>query len=191
MSFYFTDQIQLSFNRIFHQCNKDIAWEGKAELDALVKADEEGQEIPGIGDVYAILARVYSGPQFTWIEAGFPEDDTKAYSYLHTAIRRGSAIAILQAMRTAGALTPTIEKELPMTKDEAFQRVYEGAQKGCSYCAYAIANVFQWEDYRILPSAQKVADEGQPSAFVRFLKALFVQPDQRRLANKITAIAQD
>ena len=111
MSFYFTDQIQQSFNKIFHQCNKDIAWEGKAELDALVKLDEEGQKIPGIGDVYAILARVYSGPQFTWIEAGFPEDDTKAYSYLHTAIRKGSAIAILQAMRTSGALTPTIEKE--------------------------------------------------------------------------------
>ena len=78
MSFYFTDQIQQSFNKIFHQCNKDIAWAGKAELDALVKLDEEGQKIPGIGDVYAILARVYSGPQFTWIEAGFPEDDTKA-----------------------------------------------------------------------------------------------------------------
>ena len=63
-----------------------------------MKLDEEGQKIPGIGDVYAILARVYSGPQFTWIEAGFPEDDTKAYSYLHTAIRKGSAIAILQAI---------------------------------------------------------------------------------------------
>ena len=61
MSFYFTDQIQQSFNKIFHQCNKDIAWEGKAELDALVKLDEEGQKVPGIGDVYAILARVYSG----------------------------------------------------------------------------------------------------------------------------------
>ena len=190
MSFYFTDQIQQSFNKIFHQCNKDIAWEGKAELDALVKLDEEGQKIPGIGDVYAILARVYSGPQFTWIEAGFPEDDTKAYSYLHTAIRKGSAIAILQAMRTSGALTPTIEKELPMTKDQAFQRVYEGAQKGCSYCAYAIANVFQWGDYHILPSSQKVANEGEPSTFVRFLKGLFAQADQRRFANKITAIAQ-
>ena len=190
MSFYFTDQIQQSFNKIFHQCNKDIAWAGKAELDALVKLDEEGQKIPGIGDVYAILARVYSGPQFTWIEAGFPEDDTKAYSYLHTAIRKGSAIAILQAMRTSGALTPTIEKELPMTKDEAFQRVYEGAQKGCSYCAYAIANVFQWGDYHILPSAKKVANEGEPSGFVHFLKGLFVQADQRRLANKVTAIAQ-
>ena len=190
MSFYFTDQIQQSFNKIFHQCNKDIAWEGKAELDALVKLDEEGQTIPGIGDVYAILARVYSGPQFTWIEAGFPEDDTKAYSYLHTAIRKGSAIAILQAMRTSGALTPTIEKELPMTKDEAFQRVYEGAQKGYSYCAYAIANVYQWGDYHILPSAKKVANEGEPSGFARFLKGLFVQADQRRLANKVTAIAQ-
>ena len=190
MSFYFTDQIQQSFNKIFHQCNKDIAWEGKAELETLVKLDEEGQTIPGIGDVYAILARVYSGPQFTWIEAGFPEDDTKAYSYLHTAIRKGSAIAILQAMRTSGALTPTIEKELPMTKDEAFQRVYEGAQKGCSYCAYAIANVYQWGDYHILPSAKKVANEGEPSTFARFLKGLFVQADQRRLANKVNTIAQ-
>ena len=190
MSFYFTDQIQQSFNKIFHQCNKDIAWAGKAELEALVKLDEEGQTIPGIGDVYAILARVYSGPQFTWIEAGFPEDDTKAYSYLHTAIRKGSAIAVLQAMRTSGALTPTIEKELPMTKDEAFQRVYEGAQKGCSYCAYAIANVYQWGDYHILSSAKKVANEGEPSGFARFLKGLFVQADQRRLANKVTAIAQ-
>ena len=190
MSFYFTDQIQQSFNKIFHQCNKDIAWEGKAELETLVKLDEEGQTILGIGDVYAILARVYSGPQFTWIEAGFPEDDSKAYSYLHTAIRKGSAIAILQAMRTSGALTPTIEKELPMTKDEAFQRVYEGAQKGCSYCAYAIANVYQWGDYHILPSAKKVANEGEPSGFARFLKGLFVQADQRRLANKVTAIAQ-
>lgn len=190
MSFYFTDQIQQSFNKVFHQCNKDIAWEGKAELETLVKLDEEGQTIPGIGDVYAILARVYSGPQFTWIEAGFPEDDSKAYSYLHTAIRKGSAIAILQAMRTSGALTPTIEKELPMTKDEAFQRVYEGAQKGCSYCAYAIANVYQWGDYHILPSAKKVANEGEPSGFARFLKGLFVQADQRRLANKVNTIAQ-
>ena len=190
MSFYFTDQIQQSFNKIFHQCNKDIAWAGKAELDTLVKLDEEGQKIPGIGDVYAILARVYSGPQFTWIEAGFPEDDTKAYSYLHTAIRKGSAIAILQAMRTSGALTPTIEKELPMTKNQAFQRVYEGAQKGCSYCAYAIANVFQWGDYRLLPSARKIVNEGEPSGVVHFLKSLFVQVDQHRLANKVTAIAQ-
>ena len=190
MSFYFTDQIQQSFNKIFHQCNKDIAWAGKAELDTLVKLDEEGQKVPGIGDVYAILARVYSGPQFTWIEAGFPEDDTKAYSYLHTAIRKGSAIAILQAMRTSGALTPTIEKELPMTKDQAFQHVYEGAQKGCSYCAYAIANVFQWGDYRLLPSAQKIVNEGEPSGVVHFLKSLFAQVDQRRLANKVTAIAQ-
>ena len=190
MSFYFTDQIQHSFNKIFHQCNKDIAWAGKAELDALVKLDEEGQKIPGIGDVYAILARVYSGPQFTWIEAGFPEDDTKAYSYLHTAIRKGSAIAILQAMRSSGALTPTIEKELPMTKGQAFQRVYEGAKKGCSYCAYAIANVFQWRDYRLLPSAQKIVNEGEPSGVVHFFKSLFVQVDQRRLDPKITSIAQ-
>ena len=93
-------------------------------------------------------------------------------------------------MRTSGALTPTIEKELPMTKNQAFQRVYEGAQKGCSYCAYAIANVFQWGDYRLLPSARKIVNEGEPSGVVHFLKSLFVQVDQHRLANKVTAIAQ-
>ena len=169
MSLLLLDQIQQSFNKIFHQCNKILLGRARLSLIPLVKLDEEGQEIPGIGDAYAILARVYSGPQFTWIEAGFPEDDTKAYSYLHTAIRKGSAIAILQAMRTSGALTPTIEKELPMTKDQAFQRVYEGAQKGCSYCAYAIANVFQWGDYRLLPSARKIVNEGEPSGVVHFL----------------------
>lgn len=72
MSFYFTDQIQLSFNKIFHQCNKDIAWAGKAELDALVKLDEEGQKIPGIGDVYAILARVYEAPKRVVLTAPTP-----------------------------------------------------------------------------------------------------------------------
>ena len=45
-------------------------------------------------------------------------------------------------------------------------------------------------DYHILPSAQKVANEGEPSAFIRFLKGLFAQADQRRFANKVTAIAQ-
>ena len=45
-------------------------------------------------------------------------------------------------------------------------------------------------DYHILPSAQGLANEGEPSAFVRFLKGLFAQTDLRRLANKVTAIAQ-
>lgn len=35
MSFYFTDQIQQSFNKIFHQCNKDIAWEVRLSLTPL------------------------------------------------------------------------------------------------------------------------------------------------------------
>ncbi|MBS5148190.1 MAG: sel1 repeat family protein [Veillonella sp.] len=133
MSFYFTDQIQQSFNKIFHQCNKDIAWAGKAELDALVKLDEEGQKIPGIGDVYAILARVYSGPQFTWIEAGFPEDDTKAYSYLHTAIRKGSAIAILQAMR----LTYAEQDNRAMEE----QVIFEGAAAGLPLMMYLAGDI--------------------------------------------------
>ena len=41
-----------------------------------------------------------------------------------------------------------------------------------------------------MPSAQKIVNEGKPSGVVHFLKSLFVQADQRRLANKVTAIAQ-
>ena len=66
---------------------------------------------------------------------------------------------------------------------------WRAAQKGCSYCAYAIANVFQWGDYHVLPSAQKIVNEGEPSGVVHFLKSLFVRVDQRRLDAKITSIA--
>ena len=62
MSFYFYSIKYSSLSiKIFHQCNKDIAWAGKAELDAL-EIGRGRSKIPGIGDVYAILARVYSGP---------------------------------------------------------------------------------------------------------------------------------
>lgn len=45
-------------------------------------------------------------------------------------------------------------------------------------------------DYRLLPSAQKIVNEDEPSGIVHFLKSLFVQVDQRRLDAKITSIAQ-
>ena len=32
-----------------------------------------------LGDAYALLARVYAGPRFTWAESGFPEDNMRTY----------------------------------------------------------------------------------------------------------------
>ena len=65
-----------------------------------------------------------------------------------------------------------------------------GRPKGCSYCAYAIANVFQWGITTSYHRLKRWLMKGEPSTFVRFLKGLFAQADQRRFANKITAIAQ-
>lgn len=45
-------------------------------------------------------------------------------------------------------------------------------------------------DYRLLPSAQKIVNEDEPSGVVHFLKSLFVQVDQRRLDAKIISLAQ-
>ena len=41
-----------------------------------------------LGDAYALLARVYAGPRFTWAESGFPEDNMRTYQCLHDSIRR-------------------------------------------------------------------------------------------------------
>ena len=61
-----------------------------------------------LGDAYALLARVYAGPRFTWAESGFPEDNMRTYQCLHDSIRHNSPIGTLQALRIAGSITPTI-----------------------------------------------------------------------------------
>ncbi len=63
--------------------------------DALkIANDPETREL---GDAYALLARVYAGPRFTWEESNFPEDNMRTYQCLHDSIRRCSPIGTLQA----------------------------------------------------------------------------------------------
>ena len=65
--------------------------------DALkIANDPEAREL---GDAYALLARVYAGPRFTWEESNFPEDNMRTYQCLHDSIRRCSPIGTLQALR--------------------------------------------------------------------------------------------
>ena len=45
------------------------------ELYIMLKNPEERE----LGDAYALLARVYAGPHFTWEESGFPEDNMRTY----------------------------------------------------------------------------------------------------------------
>ena len=48
-----------------------------AREDALTIANDP--EARRLGDAYALLARVYAGPRFTWEESNFPEDNMRTY----------------------------------------------------------------------------------------------------------------
>ena len=128
-----------------------------------------------LGDAYALLARVYAGPRFTWAESGFPEDNMRTYQCLHDSIRRNSPIGTLQALRIAGSITPTVRRDMQLSFDDAFRVVFDYAQKDDAYCQYIIGNVFFWGDYHtITPSKQLLAPD----------KASFGQRLQRVLQSK-------
>ena len=128
-----------------------------------------------LGDAYALLARVYAGPRFTWAESGFPEDNMRTYQCLHDSIRRNSPIGTLQALRIAGSITPTVRRDMQLSFDDAFRVVFDYAQKNDTYCQYIIGNVFFWGDYHtITPAKQLLAPD----------KASFGQRLQRVLQSK-------
>lgn len=128
-----------------------------------------------LGDAYALLARVYAGPRFTWAESGFPEDNMRTYQCLHDSIRRHSPIGTLQALRIAGSITPTVRRDMQLSFDDAFRIVCDYAKKDDAYCQYIIGNVFFWGDYHtITPAKQLLAPD----------KASFGQRLQRVLQSK-------
>lgn len=109
-----------------------------------------------LGDAYALLARVYAGPRFTWAESGFPEDNMRTYQCLHDSIRRHSPIGTLQALRIAGSITPTVRRDIQLSFDDAFHIIYDYAKQDNAYCQYIIGNVFFWGDYHIISSAKQL-----------------------------------
>ena len=120
--------------------------------DALkIANDPEAREL---GDAYALLARVYAGPRFTWEESNFPEDNMRTYQCLHDSIRRCSPIGTLQALRIKGSITPTVEKDMQISFDDAFRIVYDYAEQDDAYCQYVIGNVFFWRDDNRIESAK-------------------------------------
>ena len=120
--------------------------------DALkIANDPEAREL---GDAYALLARVYAGPRFTWEESNFPEDNMRTYQCLHDSIRRCSPIGTLQALRIKGSITPTVEKDMQISFDDAFRIVHHYAEQDDAYCQYIIGNVFFWRDDNRIESAK-------------------------------------
>lgn len=125
-----------------------------------------------IGDAYALLARIYAGPQFTPEELGFPEDNMRTYQCLHDSIRRESPIGTLQSLRIAGAITPTVERDMKLSFDEAFTIVLHHAELGDAYCQYVVGNVYFWGDYHRIPTAKARITSVQQSKGTRLSQAI-------------------
>ena len=125
-----------------------------------------------LGDAYALLARVYAGPRFTWAESGFPEDNMRTYQCLHDSIRRNSPIGTLQALRIAGSITPTVKRDMQLSFDDAFRVVFDYAQKNDAYCQYIIGNVFFWGDYHTITSAKQLLAPDKASFGQRLQRVL-------------------
>lgn len=148
--------------------------------DALkIANDPEAREL---GDAYALLARVYAGPRFTWEESNFPEDNMRTYQCLHDSIRRCSPIGILQALRIKGSITPTVEKDMQISFDEAFRIVYDYANQGDAYCQYVIGNVFFWRDDNRINSAETMLIPPPMSWTKRIQRSLTANSVQDRIA---------
>lgn len=148
--------------------------------DALkIANDPEAREL---GDAYALLARVYAGPRFTWEEFNFPEDNMRTYQCLHDSIRRCSPIGTLQALRIKGSITPTVEKDMQISFDDAFRIVYDYANQGDAYCQYVIGNVFFWRDDNRISSAETMLIPPPMSWTKRIQKSLTANSVQDRIA---------
>ena len=148
--------------------------------DALkIAKDPEAREL---GDAYALLARVYAGPRFTWEESNFPEDNMRTYQCLHDSIRRCSPIGTLQALRIKGSITPTVEKDMQISFDEAFRIVYDYANQGDAYCQYVIGNVFFWRDDNRISSAETMLTPPPMSWTKRIQRSLTANSVQDRIA---------
>ena len=70
----------------------------------------------------------------------------RTYQCLHDSIRRCSPIGTLQALRIKGSITPTVEKDMQISFDDAFRIVHDYAEQDDAYCQYVIGNVFFWRD---------------------------------------------
>lgn len=148
--------------------------------DALkIANDPEAREL---GDAYALLARVYAGPRFTWEESNFSEDNMRTYQCLHDSIRRCSPIGTLQALRIKGSITPTVEKDMQISFDEAFRIVYDYANQGDAYCQYVIGNVFFWRDDNRISSAETMLTPPPMSWTKRIQRSLTANSVQDRIA---------
>ena len=100
----------------------------------------------GDQDALCFLARTYMGERYVWEYAALEINGEKAASLLKEGIRRGSACAVLLAMR-CGELTPSARKAMPFASlKEARDDVLGKAEAGHPFCQYMIGNTYYFGD---------------------------------------------
>ena len=106
----------------------------------------------------------------------------RTYQCLHDSIRRCSPIGTLQALRIKGSITPTVEKDMQISFDDAFRIVYDHANRGDAYCQYVIGNVFFWRDDNRIDSAEAMLTPPPMSWTKRIQRSLTANSVRDRIA---------
>ena len=100
----FSDKTEEGIRLIWMQFDPEKTAEGVRLLREAADA--------GDPDALCFLARTYMGERYVWEYAALEINGEKAVSLLKAGIRRGSACAVLLAMR-CGELTPSARKAMP------------------------------------------------------------------------------
>ena len=103
----FSDKTEEGIRLIWMQFDTEKTAEGVRLLREAADA--------GDPDALCFLARTYMGERYVWEYAALEINGEKAASLLKEGIRRGSACAVLLAMR-CGELTPSARKAINATQ---------------------------------------------------------------------------
>ena len=134
----FSDKTEEGIRLIWMQFDPEKTAEGVRLLREAADA--------GDPDALCFLARTYMGERYVWEYAALEINGEKAASLLKEGIRRGSACAVLLAMR-CGALTPSARKAMPFASLKAARAGVLGkAEAGHPFCQYMIGNTYYFGD---------------------------------------------
>ena len=134
----FSDKTEEGIRLIWMQFDPEKTAEGVRLLREAADA--------GDPDALCFLARTYMGERYVWEYAALEINGEKAASLLKEGIRRGSACAVLLAMR-CGELTPSARKAMPFASlKEARDDVLGKAKAGHPFCQYMIGNTYYFGD---------------------------------------------
>lgn len=138
MGRFFSDPVEQALKYIYYDL---CAGRGQEGFQLLQQAAQEGD-----ADACCLLARCLYGPQYTWPGHGFPVDDEAGDELMRYSVLGGSAIGVLLSLRS-GVMDQQLARAMPLTFQEAFERVLDKAEHGEPFCQMLIGNVYFWGDF--------------------------------------------